>query len=83
MDPGSLSLLIPIVAIAAWSAVKIARIMAQGRAQAGDPQVAARLAALEEEVGSMRQELSETHERLDFTERLLTQQRSERLDPPK
>jgi hypothetical protein len=82
MDPGSLALLIPIVAIAAAAAVKIAKVMAQGRAQYGDPQLAARLTALEEEVGTLRQELSETHERLDFTERLLSQQRAERLDPP-
>ena len=46
-------------------------------------QLAARLTALEEEVGTLRQELSETHERLDFTERLLSQQRAERLDPPR
>jgi hypothetical protein len=83
MDPGSIALLIPIVAIAGGSAVKIAKVMAQGRAQSVDPQITARLAALEEEVGTLRQELSETHERLDFTERLLGQHRAERLDPPR
>jgi membrane-bound lytic murein transglycosylase B len=34
------------------------------------------LAALEAEMQRMRQELTETQERLDFTERMLTQQRS-------
>jgi len=83
MDPGALSVLIPIVAIAAYAAVKIARVTASTRAPREDPQVAARLSALEDDVAVLRQELSETHERLDFTERLLSQQRTERLDPPK
>ena len=36
-------------------------------------EVAARLEALESEVGNLRQELSETQERLDFAERVLAQ----------
>jgi len=39
----------------------------------GGNEVQARLDALEAEVGSLRQQLSETHERLDFTERVLAQ----------
>jgi hypothetical protein len=40
-----------------------------------------RLQALENEVGSLRQELGEAQERIDFAERLLAQQRPpERLD---
>jgi hypothetical protein len=40
-----------------------------------------RLQALENEVGSLRHELGEAQERIDFAERLLSQQRpSDRLD---
>ena len=83
MDPGSVGVLIPIVAIIAFAVVKVAKIRASGRVSGHDPEAAARLDALENEVGALRQELSETHERLDFTERLLTQQRADRLDAPK
>ena len=38
--------------------------------------------SLAEEVGSLRQELSETQERLDFTERLLAQERDVRRVGP-
>ncbi len=40
----------------------------------GGSDVQARLEALEAEVSKQQQELSETHERLDFVERLLAQQ---------
>jgi hypothetical protein len=42
-------------------------------AQAGDADMEARVEALELEVSSLRQELAEAHERLDFAERLLAQ----------
>jgi septal ring factor EnvC (AmiA/AmiB activator) len=83
MDPGNLALLIPIVAIAAGAAIKMAKIKAQTQTQMTDPQQSARIAALEDDVGQLRRELSEAQERIDFTERMLTQQRSERLEPPK
>lgn len=83
MDPGSLGVLIPIVAIIAWGAVRVATIVSSGRASGRDPEAAARLDALEHEVGVLRQELAEAQERLDFTERLLSQQRTDRLDAPK
>ena len=42
----------------------------------GDPgALEARLAAVEQDLNAMRGELSETQERLDFTERLLSQAR--------
>lgn len=81
MDPGSLALLIPISAILGGVAIKIAKIKAQ--TQVTDPRQNDRLAALEDDVAQLRQELSEAQERIDFTERLLAQQRTERLDPPK
>ena len=44
----------------------------------------ARVSALEAELGDMRRELSETQERVDFTERLLAQaQDARRVDPPR
>ncbi|MEP7177212.1 MAG: hypothetical protein ABI860_11750 [Gemmatimonadales bacterium] len=81
MDPGSLGALVPVAAILVWGAVKIANIQARGRAGA-DPDTAARLQAVEAELGTVRQELGEVHERLDFTERLLAQREPTRLDPP-
>jgi hypothetical protein len=43
----------------------------------------ARLEALEVEMSKVRQELSETQERVDFTERLLAQAETRRVDPPR
>jgi hypothetical protein len=81
MDPGTLGPLIPIVAILAFASIKVARIVTQ-RPNTHDPDTAARLAALEEEIAAVRRELDETHERLDFTERMLAQQHTDRLNPP-
>jgi uncharacterized protein YceH (UPF0502 family) len=65
-----LLLLIPVVAITAFVAVKIARLRAT-RPEPPSADVTARLEALE-------RELAETQERLDFAERLLTKAREER-----
>jgi hypothetical protein len=80
MDP---AFLIPVTAIAMWGAVKIAKIKAQSRVAGGDPEAAARLQALEQEVGALRQEIVEAQERLDFTERMLAQHSPDRIDPPR
>jgi hypothetical protein len=82
MDPGSVGVMIPIVAIVAFAAVKMARIKADMRIGNPDPRATERLAALEEEVGLLRRGLEEAHERLDFAERLLAQRKDERLNPP-
>lgn len=80
MDPGAVGVFIPIAAILAWGAVKIATIQSEHK-KSLDPDTTDRLQALESEVGSLRQELGEAQERIDFTERLLAQQRPpERLD---
>ena len=77
MDPAFLGPLVPIAAIIAYAAVKIARLRAT--APTSLPlEVTARLDALEQRVETMHQELAETHERLDFAERLLSQARDER-----
>ncbi len=82
MDSGSLALMIPIVAIASASAVKIAKIFVQHR-PGPDDDPSGRLEQLEQEVAALRQELSEAQERIDFTERLLSKgQRPDGLAPP-
>jgi len=81
MDPSVLGPLIPIVAILAVAGIKIARIVTPVRGPSQDPQLGSRLDALEDEVGILRRELEETNERLDFTERLLAQHRTDRLGP--
>jgi predicted nucleic acid-binding Zn-ribbon protein len=77
MDPAFLGPLVPIAAIVAFAAVKIARVRAAAPG-AIPADVNTRLEALEERVDTLNQELAETHERLDFTERLLGQVRDER-----
>ena len=79
MNPGVLALMIPIVAIICGT---IIRMRGRGDNPALTDEVAQRLAALENEVGALRQELGETQERLDFTERLLAQDKGvQRLGP--
>lgn len=77
MDPGVIGVFIPIVAIVAFAAVKIARIAASRPASAS-AEVTARLEALERDVDGLQQQLTDTQERLDFAERLLSQAREER-----
>lgn len=66
--------LIPVVAILAWAAIKIARINAT-RTTSSSSEVTARVAELERVVQGLHQELVETQERLDFAERLLAKGR--------
>jgi hypothetical protein len=47
-----------------------------------DSETSGRLQTLEHEVGTLRQELSEAQERLDFAERLLAQRKPDGLNPP-
>ena len=69
-----LALSIPVVAIIFGNLTKMARFKAEAAQRGlGHPETEARLAALEDDVMMLRRELSETHERLDFTERLLAQ----------
>jgi hypothetical protein len=77
MDPSFLGPLVPIAAIIAYAAVKIAKLRSTPAASL-PADVAARLEALEQRVDGLHQEMAETHERLDFTERLLSQVRDER-----
>jgi predicted nucleic acid-binding Zn-ribbon protein len=77
MDPSFLGPLVPIAAIIAFAAVKIAKLRASPAASL-PADVTARLDALEQRVDGLQHELSETHERLDFAERLLSQARDDR-----
>jgi len=75
MDPQffpTAAVTIVIAAMGILGAVKIAKIIAHSRV-AGDPDTAAHLQALDQEVESLRWEMIETQERLDFAERLLAQ----------
>ena len=76
MDPAFLAPLIPIAAIIAIAAVKITRLRTT---LPGSPsaEVAARLEAVERSLHDVQQELSETQERLDFAERLLSKARED------
>ena len=77
MDPQFLAPLIPIVAIIAFTAVKLTRLR-MSRPETLSPDVAARLEALEHDVEGLHQELAETQERLDFAERILSKAKGER-----
>jgi predicted nucleic acid-binding Zn-ribbon protein len=68
--------LIPIVAIAAFTVLRLAKLRAS-HPEALPGASAARLAALEHDVQALQQELAETQERLDFAERLLSTARDE------
>jgi len=78
MEPGVfLAALLILVGIPALTVLKIARLRA-ARLQSPSVDVTERLEALEHRVEGLQQELAETQERLDFTERLLTKARDER-----
>jgi predicted nucleic acid-binding Zn-ribbon protein len=74
----ALSMLVGVPAIVV---LKIARLRAD-RAASPSANVTSRFEALESDVQSLRQELAETQERLDFAERLLTKAREERRIGP-
>jgi hypothetical protein len=81
MDQNILAPLIPVVAILAYAGIRVAKLMT-ARPPLHDPDIGARLAALEEEMTTVRRQLEETHERLEFTERLLARQPVDRISPP-
>ncbi len=63
------------------------RLAARQKARGGgrisaDEHVAARLESIEQEISSLRQQLSEAHDRLDFAERLLARPRDELKHAP-
>ncbi len=85
MDKQIIALFIPIIALAIplagvifYGLQRVARMrLEEARVNAGvlDKGSEAEIALLREEVGEVRRELGEVQERLDFTERLLSQAR--------
>ena len=71
MDTGALALLIPVLALAIGF-VAILKMPRRAFGARSNPDLGSRVEVLEQEVGSLRKELSEAQERLDFAERLLT-----------
>jgi len=65
------------VGIPALTVLRIARLRAN-RPQSPSGDLTERLEAVEHRVEGLQQELAETQERLDFTERLLSKAREER-----
>ena len=77
MEPAVfLAALLILVGIPAFAVTKVARLRANRPSPSAD--VTARFEALERSVQALQQELAETQERLDFTERLLSKAREER-----
>lgn len=79
---------IPIIGVMGWTAVKILGPVGQALGkriaggEAANHLLEQRLEALSADIQEIRQQLAETHERLDFTERLLAQERAPgRLGP--
>ena len=80
MDPGDIIApltFIVAMAIAAVTVVKIVRLRA-ARPTSLSADAMARLEALEQGMQSLQQDLTETQERLDFAERVLSKAREER-----
>jgi|AAFX01.1.fsa_nt_gi hypothetical protein len=73
MDHLAVALLIPVAVIVMGGLTQVARELSRGRRQPDLRALDAHIDAMEQELRSVRQELSETQERLDFAERLLTQ----------
>ena len=78
MDPVVFLITVALVfGIPAVTVLRIARLRA-ARQASPSAEVTGRLETLEQDVQSLRQELAETQERLDFAERLLSKAREER-----
>jgi hypothetical protein len=77
MNPDAIAALIPVSAFVMGGLVLIVKYLTQARRQ-GSSDTVARLDALEHELTSVRRELEETQERVDFAERLLTQSRDDK-----
>lgn len=69
--------LLSTLGIGAFTVIKVARLFATRR-ESLPTDVSTRLEELERDVHGLQQELSETQERLDFAERLLSTVREER-----
>jgi hypothetical protein len=78
MDPGAVGVLVPVSAIIMFGLVRISRHWRTSVPEVGSGslnQLEARLDSMEQDLATLHQELSETQERLDFAERMLSQSR--------
>lgn len=73
MDPGTLALLIPVLALATGLVTAIKRPARPSRRHRDEEPDDAGRRALEEEVDALRLQLADQQTRLDFVERLLAQ----------
>ncbi len=88
MDPGVIGVFIPILGILGffgliglktWSTHRLKmREMSDG----GSERLTETMQQLYDEVGSMREEIAELHERMEFTERMLSEVRSKNAIGP-
>jgi len=83
MDPGALGVMIPVIAMliggfVVFAKSDIGRALAHrlGRVDGGEADLVGRVEELRSEMDSLRAQLIETQERLDFTERLLSRESS-------
>ena len=83
MDPRALALLIPVIALAIGFVV-VLKMPRKAFGFRAHPELEDRVEALEQQLGTMRQELTEAQERLDFAERLLARaDEGRQLDKPR
>jgi hypothetical protein len=73
MDHLTAALLIPVAVIVMGGLTQIARILTRGPGHPDISSLDAQMEVLEHELRAVRRDLSETQERLDFAERLLSQ----------
>ncbi len=72
-----------VVSAIVWGVVTGLRAQANARGRLSDPALDQELTALRDHMDAMQQQLNEAQERIDFTERLLAQQRTpEQLPRP-
>lgn len=83
MDHLTMALLIPVAVIVMGGLTQIAREIGRGRRRPEVESLETQMEALAHELSSVRRDLGETQERLDFAERLLIQsQERPRLGAP-
>ncbi len=88
MDPGVIGVFIPILAILGFFGLMGLKVWSNHklkmRETPGDDNehLTEAVQQLHDEVGSMREDLAELHERVDFTERMLSEVRSRNVIGP-
>ena len=82
MGPGTLPILIPIIGVCGFVGIMALKIWTNHQLRmrelpgSDNEHLTEAVQQLHDEVGSMREDLAEIHERMDFTERMLSEVRS-------